>query len=500
MLRRNIIANYFGQIWVAIMGLAFVPVYIRYLGIDAYGLIGIYSVLQACLTLLDVGMTPMLSREMARFTGGGHTNQSIRDLLRSVELIACTVALVMALGVIISANWLARSWIRSDALEPSVVSQAFMLMGLVVALRFVEGIYRSAIIGLQRHVLFNVINSVTMTFRWGGAAFVLAFVSSTVTAFFVWQACISLATVLWLWGATYKNLPEGEHSAQASIDVIKNARKFAGGMFLISITVLILTNLDKIILSTSVPLSDYGYYTLTVTAVGGLTYLSSPIIQAMLPKLAELHENGNSDQFSDIYHTAAQMVSIVLGSASWLVIFFSDTLLELWTNNLSLVQQTSYLLKLMAFGTLLNGMMGVPYIAQLAIGWTRLTIITNIVSILILIPALLVLVSKYGVYGAAIVWIALNSGYLTISAHFIYKKILPGEKAKWYLDDVIYPLVASLIGVIVVKTFYPDGSSAFVSVLYLTVAIVFGACLSALAASKARASFFKIIGRNFGWQ
>ncbi len=476
------------------------PLYIRYLGIDAYGLIGTYSVLQACLSLLDMGMTPMLSREMARFTAGGYTNQSIRDLLRSVELIGCAVALIIALGVIISASWLAANWVHSDVLEPSVVSNAFMLMGLVVALRFVEGIHRSAIIGLQRHVLFNAINSMTMTFRWGGAAFLLVFVSPTLNAFFVWQACISLVTVLLLWAATYKNIPKGERSAKASIDVMKDSRKFAGGMFLISITVLILTNVDKIILPTLVPLSDYGYYTLIVTAVGGLTYLSSPVIQAMLPKLAELHQNGNSSQFSEIFHIAAQLVTIVLGSATWLVICFSETLLVLWTNDVSLVQHTSDLLKLMAFGTLLNGMMGVPYIAQLAIGSTRLTVITNVVAILILIPALLMLVPKYGVYGAAIVWVALNVGYLSISAHFIYKKILPGEKTQWYLEDVVYPLVASLIGVIVIKGFYPAGTSVFVSITYLIVAGVSGVFFSTMAASKARASLRKLICRKFGLQ
>jgi hypothetical protein len=51
------------------MSLAFVPLYIKYLGIEAYGLIGIFVMLQAWLTLLDMGA---LGREMARFTGGGH--------------------------------------------------------------------------------------------------------------------------------------------------------------------------------------------------------------------------------------------------------------------------------------------------------------------------------------------------------------------------------------------------------------------------------------------
>lgn len=43
MLKRNVIANYLGQGWRVLMSLAFVPLYIKYLGIEAYGLIGILA-------------------------------------------------------------------------------------------------------------------------------------------------------------------------------------------------------------------------------------------------------------------------------------------------------------------------------------------------------------------------------------------------------------------------------------------------------------------------
>lgn len=53
-LKRNLIANYLGQAWRALMGLAFIPLYIHYLGIEAYGLIGLFATLQVCLGLLDM--------------------------------------------------------------------------------------------------------------------------------------------------------------------------------------------------------------------------------------------------------------------------------------------------------------------------------------------------------------------------------------------------------------------------------------------------------------
>ena len=98
-LSKNVFANYLGQGWRVIMSLAFVPIYIKYLGIEAYGLIGIFVMLQAWLALLDMGMRPALVREMARFTGGALDTQSIWDLLRSIELIALGIAVLIGLGI-----------------------------------------------------------------------------------------------------------------------------------------------------------------------------------------------------------------------------------------------------------------------------------------------------------------------------------------------------------------------------------------------------------------
>ena len=78
--KRNIIANYAGSAVTTLLSVALVPVYIRYLGIEAYALIGLFAVIQAWLTLLDFGMTPTLGREMARFGAGAVSAQGIRDL------------------------------------------------------------------------------------------------------------------------------------------------------------------------------------------------------------------------------------------------------------------------------------------------------------------------------------------------------------------------------------------------------------------------------------
>ena len=66
--------------------------------------------------------------------------------------------------------------------DVGAVADAIALMGIVIALRFVEGIYRGALMGLQRQVFFNAFNALNATLRAAGAVAVLIWVSPTVAS------------------------------------------------------------------------------------------------------------------------------------------------------------------------------------------------------------------------------------------------------------------------------------------------------------------------------
>jgi O-antigen/teichoic acid export membrane protein len=490
-LKRNLIANYLGQGWTAIMGLAFIPLYIKYLGVEAYGLVGLFALLQSWLSLLDMGMTPTLGREMARFTGGTHNSQTIRDLLRSIEVIAVFIALLIGFFIALSANWIASSWVKAEEISIEVIAQAFSIMGFVIALRFIEGIYRSSIVGLQRQVLFNVVNSVMATLRGAGAVGVLALVSPTIEAFFIWQGAISVASLVILAAATYHTLPSGERSGRFSLPALRSIGLFAGGMLGITVLALLLTQVDKILLSKLLSLNEYGHYTLAATVAGALYILITPITQAWYPRMCELHARNEQSALAETYHQSAQMVSVIAGSAAIVLILFSESLLRLWTQDPELAVRTAPLLSLLALGNLLNGFMHMPYMTQLATGWTSLAVRINIIAVVLIIPAILWATPKFGAAGAAWVWVALNVGYVLIGVDFMYRKILKAEKWRWYIQDILKPLGAGLLGSVAVALLWPVPHGNLQQLAQLILAIFFTLTGSLLAAKQTRIQVFR---------
>ena len=464
------------------MGLAFVPVYIKYLGIESYGLIGLFAVLQAWLIILDMGMTPALSREMARFTAGAHNAQSIRDLLRSVEVVALVIAIVIALGIWTASDWLASDWLKADSLSIETVAYAFTVMGIVSALRFVEGIYRSSIVGLQRQVLLNVLNSTMATLRSVGAAIILVWISPTIKAFFIWQAAVSTLTLLLFVWATYRSMPNVAQGAHFSVQALKSIVHFAGGMMGITFLSLLLMQVDKILLSRLLNLHDYGYYMLGATVAGALYMVINPIGQAWFPKLTELHARKDQLGFIASYHLGAQLVSVTLGSVAAILIVFSEEILNLWTQDSELASRTAKLVSLLALGNLLNGLMWIPYQAQLANAWTGFATKVNIFAVLIIVPVILWAAPLYGAEGAAWTWVFLNAAYVLIAVHFMYRKILQTEKWNWYINDVIQPLTTVALVSVMLHHLMPTSMSGPIMLVFLCgsgVVVIFSAGISA---------------------
>lgn len=494
---RNLIANFIGQGWSALMGLAFIPLYIKYLGIEAYGLIGVFALLQAGLTLLDMGMSSTLSREMARFMGGVHVAQSIRDLLRSIEVIALGIASLIAIVIWGASDWLATEWLQAEKLPMSVIASALRVMGVVTALRFMEGIYRSSIVGLQRQVLYNAINSAMATLRWLGAVGILAWVTPTVEAFFIWQGLISLLTLLIFARETYIILPKTDSAAQFSLPVLKSVGRFAGGILGITFLGLLLTQVDKILLSRLLNLIDYGYYTLAAVVSGGLYMMAGPIIQAYFPRLCALHASGDETHLIETYHRSAQLVTVAVGSVSVIIINYSETILNLWTHDAILAARSAMLLSILCLGNLFNCLMWIPNQTQIAYGWVSLALRVNIISVLFFVPTILWVTPRFGAEGAAWTWVGLNIGYVLLGIHFMHKKILIAEKWRWYFEDIMRPLMAAVSVAVLSVWFLPKHMTVLSQLVYLIVISGITLLTAALAARDMRLPLYKYVKKKF---
>jgi O-antigen/teichoic acid export membrane protein len=444
-IKRNILANFAGNLWTALMSLAFIPLYIHFMGIEAYGLVGIFGTVQAMFSLLDMGLSPTMNREMARRSVLPDGAQDMRNLVRTLEVIYWGIAFIIGIVVIFTAPLIAYHWVRSEQLPSSTIQQAVIIMGIAMAFQWPLSFYSGGLMGLQRQVLLNGITVTMATLRGTGAVLILWLVSPSILAFFTWQIIISLLNTITVTYCLWYSLPPGKTKASFQKELLRDIWRFAAGMSGISLVSLLLTQVDKIILSKLLTLEMFGYYTLAVVVAMNLYRIIGPIFSAIYPSLTQLVTSGKQEELKHLYHHSCQFMSVLILPVACVLCFFSYDILLLWTQNPVTAEKTHLLVSILVTGTALNGLMNIPYALQLAYGWTSLAFYVNVIAVFFLVPLIIFMTTYYGAIGAASGWVILNSGYVLFTIQVMHRRLLPGEKWRWYREDVGLPFITALI-------------------------------------------------------
>lgn len=447
-IKRKMLASFLGTGWSAVMAVAFLPVYIHYLGIESYGLVGFFSALQTWFFLLDMGLSATLNREMARFSAGLRSPQSVQNLLRSMEVIYTGVAVFLALLVAGLSSKIAAGWLNLQALSVQTVSQALVILGLFIAVQWMGTLYRSALLGLQHQVWLSLTTAGIATLRTAGSVIVLIFISPTITAFLLFQCSVSLVETITLALYVRRCLPPAPQSPRFSLKELREVGRFAGGLTAITFLATLLTQIDKLLLAKLLPLDQYGYFSLAVTVAGVLILMIGPIYNVAYPRLTELVAAKSQLTLILEYHQFAQWLSISLLPTALILCIFSKEIVYLWTQNAVVTQGVAPIVSIWVAGTALNGLMQVPFIAQLAHGWARLAIAVNAIAVLIMIPAMLFWVPKHGAIAAAWIWVTINVAYCIFFIAAMHTRILKDQLLIWFLQDVSRPLGASVLAVV----------------------------------------------------
>jgi O-antigen/teichoic acid export membrane protein len=142
-----------------------------------------------------------------------------------------------------------------------------------------------------------------------------------------------------------------------------------------------------------------------------------------------------------------------------LVLFFASGVMFMWSGDPVLASHTAPIATALVLGTFLNALMWMPHQCQLALGWSSLALKTNVVAVLLLVPAIIWVVPRQGAVGAAWLWVLLNAGYVLIALQFMHARLLRQEKWRWYLADVSLPILGATAVTLVGHWFQPAANA-----------------------------------------
>ena len=490
--RSNVIASFASNFSTAVLTLLSVPLYIGYVGVEAYALVGLFISMQAIFAVLDLGLSAAITRELA---GEDRPHAEKRDLLRTVEAIYWgTAAAAAAIGLAL-APYLA-VYVKSSSIPYETLLENFHLIALCLGLQLPVTMYSASLLGMHRQVLLGIVNIVFAVIRVGGTLLALESVAAAPQTIFAWHALSSALQIVVLAGAAWASMPESVSRARVKFATAARLWRFTAGVTGITVMSVLLTQVDKIVLARILPLESFGYYAIAGVVANSLGRFIQPVFQVYFPRFTQLSSRGDSTLLVEAYHQGSQLISVLVLPVAAVFVFFPREVLMLWQGDPAIVANSRLVLAILTAGSAVNALLFMPYALQLAHGWTRLHFAALTMGVILSVPATVLLAARFGGEGAAWVWIAFNAAFLALVVPAVHRRLLPGASGRWYLTDVLLPAAAVTVAALVGRSIFLETEDR--TLLFLQLGVVFAVALAAacLAAEHIRRPLLKKLSRG----
>lgn len=495
-LRHNILASYVSRAYVMIVGLAVVPIYIQYMGAEVYGLVGFFAILQVGFNLLDLGLTPTVAREAARYKGGAISSLEFRRLFRALNALFIGIAFAGGLLLFLISGLVAETWLNLDELASDDVTQAVQIMAVCVALRWLGGLYRGVISGSEKLVWLGGYDAMAASMRFLGVFISMSVWGYSAGVFFWHQLAVALLELGFLLLKCRMLLPSHRDIPEPigwSLRAIRSLLRLSFSMAFVAVVWALITQSDKLILSGILPLVDYGYFTLAVVVASGILMVSDPLITSALPRMSRLHAAGDDAGVYRLYRTVTQAISVLAGAGAASLAVATESVLYAWTGNRILVEAVAPILRLYAIGNGMLALAAFPYYLQYVKGNLNYHLIGTGLMAVIFVPNIIWIGMKSGGIGVAWVWVVMNAVYLLLWGGYVHSKIAPNLARSWLFNDVLGIMFPIFLVAIVFGLVPPDPESRLGALLHFCFVAIGCVMAGVLAAPQLRTLLWRYL-------
>lgn len=436
-LRANIVSNYVGRAYAMASTYLFIPFYVAILGPAAYGVIAFYTLLLTIGALADVGLSSTFAREAARQSD----KRELIHLLVAAERILLAGALLFSLATLLGASWIVEHWLNIGPLDSSDATISLRLMALMIAPHLLFSLYSAGMLGLQRQVYANMLQVLFITARSGLVILVISWKPDLPT-FFLWQlgATLAFMAVARIVLVRSLRLP---WFAQTRFKwrSIQGQLGYAMGMLAITLIAGVNTQLDKLLISRSLSLTELGFYSLASVVAQLPSSIATPIAVALFPKLVAHIAAGEIEEAYADYGRYGRLIAFVGGLSGFGLILFAPEILEVWLQRPSLPSVVPQVASLLAVGGIFLCLQLLPYYLSLAYGENRTVALVAGATLLVSVPLTFLAIHTHGLLGAAGVWVLVTgTNYLTITIA-VHRRRFPGQHLAWVMRSVVAPLM-----------------------------------------------------------
>lgn len=427
--RFNLIWNFVGLLIPLCVAVVAIPVLLVQVGAERFGFLGLAWGLIGYASLMDLGMGRAVTQKVAVIRGTTDEGD-VRTII--VSAVCVTGLLSVVIGGMIFAVSLTSlvDYIPRDLVTQSEIRISLQLMALTLPLQALSAIYRGV---NQAYLNFQGISVVRIFLgvaNFGGPCLISLFATELhylVASLFV-SRVIAIIAFYWLAQKIVKKAVHG-HRARFSFAKMTSLLQFGGWVAVSGVVSPFLGQADRYFIAIMVSVTAVSSYVVPYEITVQLLILTGAITTVAFPAIAQklTQDPGAAPALFLVWtkRTAILMLTVTVTMAAGM-----PYLLDVWVGD-AVSPVSATVGQILCIGVFFNAVGGMYYSYLHAQGQAKITAIFHLVQLPIFMGLLWVLISVFGLPGAAIAWsarVGLDMALLMLAFRSLLKKgIAPAE-------------------------------------------------------------------------
>ena len=444
---KNIASNISSSLINGFLLILCTPIYIKYIGIEGYGYIALWQMMQMLILLADPGLSTSLTREIAKY----NSEFKLRNILKTTEYVLIPILIIVIILMFYASPYIANNWISMEMNDNINRVKVLKLIIVSIIFQFLFNLYSSCLYGIEEIFIVNNIQIISNLFRYIGVILVLS-IAPEIDYFLIWQILIGLFQVVYTKYIVNKKININNKKSDFEFSYLKLIYRYSLQIYISAILGIMISNVDKIAVTKYLNTNNLGRYNLAVSGAFIIQLFVLAITRVLYPKFTKAISE-NLELSKKLYYDACAIAGLIVIPISFFLLFFSDTVYYLWLGDID--KEIILTFKILLISMLFSGIASVSAAYQQAFGWANFHSYMLLFSLLIGSILLPVSIQYYGIIGATIVWAIHGLSDITFGVWYMHKKMNLKKLKKWYAEVFFIPTILCIPVLIILKYLFP---------------------------------------------
>lgn len=398
LLAKNTVWNFSASLAAIAIALFSVPILIKYLGPDRFGVISLVWIVEGQFSIFDLGLGQALTKLVADKLGLSREDE-VPQLFWGSLLIMTMFGILAGILLALTSRYIVYHILKVPAAIQSEAVTAFHLVAFSLPIVITGAALRGLMAAYQRFDLASAIRVpislfcylvplAVLPFSRGLGPFILVLV---VARFLSWSLllylCFRISPILRR-KISIKGAPFGHMLG------------FGGWMTVTNIVSPIMVNLDRLVIGALVSMSAVAYYATSYEAVTRLWIIPSAISTVLFPAFATALRQ-NRQKAALLFETGVKSIFVFLFPSVLAVVALGRFGLRIWLGP-AFASHSTIVLQLLAIGVFANSLAQIPFWQIQAANRPDLAAKIHLIELPCYLCIFWVLTKAYGIEGAAL--------------------------------------------------------------------------------------------------